>query len=66
MFIRFATFAKNRNFIILMDADFSYHPKFIPEFIRMQSETDADVVTKARDTSVEVDLRMEFHKKTYQ
>ena len=23
------------NFIILMDADFSHHPKFIPEFIRV-------------------------------
>jgi len=54
VFIRFATFATNSNYIILMDADFSHHPKFIPEFTRMQSETDADVVTKARDTSVEV------------
>jgi len=36
------------NFIILMDADFSHHPKFIPEFIKVQSETNADVVTGTR------------------
>lgn len=36
------------NFIILMDADFSHHPKFIPEFIKLQSETNADVVTGTR------------------
>jgi hypothetical protein len=31
------------NFVIIMDADFSHHPKFIPEMIRIQKETDADM-----------------------
>mmetsp|Transcript_41863 Transcript_41863/g.73674 ORF Transcript_41863/g.73674 Transcript_41863/m.73674 type:complete len:144 (-) Transcript_41863:428-859(-) len=31
-----------------MDADMSHHPKFIPEFIQKQRETDADIVTGTR------------------
>ncbi|KAJ9504315.1 dolichol-P-mannose synthesis [Exophiala xenobiotica] len=36
------------NFVIIMDADFSHHPKFIPEFIKIQKETGADIVTGTR------------------
>ena len=36
------------NFIIIMDADLSHHPKFIPEFIKKQKEGDLDVVTGTR------------------
>jgi len=36
------------DFVILMDADLSHHPKFIPEFIRKQKETGADIVTGTR------------------
>ena len=35
-------------FVILMDADLSHHPKFIPEFIKKQRETGADIVTGTR------------------
>jgi dolichol-phosphate mannosyltransferase len=35
-------------FVILMDADLSHHPKVIPEFIKKQRETGADVVTGTR------------------
>lgn len=35
-------------FIILMDADLSHHPKYIPEFIKKQKETGADIVTGTR------------------
>lgn len=35
-------------FIIIMDADLSHHPKFIPEFIKLQQEQDLDVVTGTR------------------
>ncbi len=31
-----------------MDADFSHHPKFIPQFIAKQLATDADIVTGTR------------------
>lgn len=31
-----------------MDADFSHHPKFIPEMIRVQSVKDYDIVTGTR------------------
>eukprot|EP00386_Alphamonas_edax_P007769 GDKI01025806.1.p1 GENE.GDKI01025806.1~~GDKI01025806.1.p1 ORF type:complete len:240 (-),score=91.03 GDKI01025806.1:171-890(-) len=34
--------------IILMDADFSHHPKFIPEFIQQQAQTGCEVVTGSR------------------
>jgi dolichol-phosphate mannosyltransferase len=36
------------NFVIIMDADFSHHPKFIPEMIRVQAENDYDIVTGTR------------------
>jgi len=39
------------NFVIIMDADFSHHPKFIPEFIRLQSEQNLDIVTGTRYAS---------------
>jgi dolichol-phosphate mannosyltransferase len=31
-----------------MDADFSHHPKFIPEMIRLQETKDYDIVTGSR------------------
>ncbi|KAK4470347.1 hypothetical protein MN116_005910 [Schistosoma mekongi] len=40
-------FAKG-DFIIIMDADLSHHPKFIPEFIRLQKQHDYDIVTGTR------------------
>eukprot|EP00270_Netrium_digitus_P006164 TRINITY_DN1842_c1_g1_i1.p1 TRINITY_DN1842_c1_g1~~TRINITY_DN1842_c1_g1_i1.p1 ORF type:complete len:267 (-),score=53.24 TRINITY_DN1842_c1_g1_i1:162-926(-) len=36
------------DFVILMDADLSHHPKYIPQFIRKQKETKADIVTGSR------------------
>ncbi|XP_041455296.1 dolichol-phosphate mannosyltransferase subunit 1-like [Lytechinus variegatus] len=36
------------NYIIIMDADLSHHPKFIPEFIRLQKEEGCDVVSGTR------------------
>ncbi|WEW55089.1 dolichol-P-mannose synthesis [Emydomyces testavorans] len=36
------------NFVIIMDADFSHHPKFIPEMIKIQKETHCDIVTGTR------------------
>ncbi|KAM8947688.1 dolichol-phosphate mannosyltransferase subunit 1 [Pelodytes ibericus] len=36
------------NFIIIMDADLSHHPKFIPEFIRLQKEGNFDIVSGTR------------------
>ncbi|KAJ2462752.1 dolichol-P-mannose synthesis [Coemansia sp. RSA 2322] len=39
------------NFVIIMDADMSHHPKAIPEFIRKQKECDYDIVTGTRYTS---------------
>jgi len=36
------------NFVIIMDADFSHHPKFIPEMIRLQGTDDFDIVTGSR------------------
>lgn len=38
-------------FIILMDADLSHHPKFIPEFIQKQKSTKANIVTGTRYVS---------------
>jgi len=35
-------------FIVIMDADMSHHPKFIPEFIAKQAATGADIVTGTR------------------
>lgn len=36
------------NFVILMDADLSHHPKFIEQFIKKQQETNCDIVTGTR------------------
>ncbi|KAM4570967.1 dolichol-phosphate mannosyltransferase subunit 1 [Fundulus diaphanus] len=36
------------NFIIIMDADLSHHPKFIPQFIQKQKEGDYDLVSGTR------------------
>jgi len=36
------------NFIIIMDADLSHHPKFIPKFIEKQQEGNYDVVSGTR------------------
>lgn len=36
------------NFIIIMDADMSHHPKFIPEFIKKQKSEDLDLVSGTR------------------
>nr|AIA95500.1 Glycos_transf_2 [uncultured bacterium] len=33
------------NFVIIMDADFSHHPKFIPQFIELQKQHNYDIVT---------------------
>ncbi|KAJ2767095.1 dolichol-P-mannose synthesis [Coemansia nantahalensis] len=39
------------NFVIIMDADMSHHPKAIPAFISKQKERDYDIVTGTRYTS---------------
>ncbi|KAJ1852793.1 dolichol-P-mannose synthesis [Coemansia sp. RSA 1822] len=36
------------NFVIIMDADMSHHPKAIPDFIRVQKQRDYDIVTGTR------------------
>ncbi|KAM6340065.1 dolichol-phosphate mannosyltransferase subunit 1 isoform 3-T3 [Alca torda] len=36
------------NFIVIMDADLSHHPKFIPELIRKQKEGNFDIVSGTR------------------
>ncbi|ODN84674.1 hypothetical protein L202_00571 [Cryptococcus amylolentus CBS 6039] len=36
------------NFVIIMDADFSHHPKFIVEFIKLQKLHNLDIVTGTR------------------
>ena len=36
------------DFIFIMDADFSHHPKFLIDFIKKQKETNADIVTGTR------------------
>lgn len=36
------------NFVIIMDADLSHHPKFIPEFIKKQKEGNYDLVSGTR------------------
>lgn len=38
----------NGDYIILMDADLSHHPKFIPEFIKKAKEGNFDIVTGTR------------------
>lgn len=39
------------NFIVIMDADMSHHPKFLPQFIQRQRATSCDVVTGTRYVS---------------
>lgn len=36
------------NFVFIMDADLSHHPKFMPEFIKKQQEGNYDVVSGTR------------------
>jgi len=36
------------NFVIIMDADFSHHPKFLPRMIAKQAEQNYDIVTGTR------------------
>ncbi|KAH8412860.1 hypothetical protein KR009_006344 [Drosophila setifemur] len=36
------------DFIIIIDADLSHHPKFIPEFIKLQETGDYDIVSGTR------------------
>ncbi|XP_055851508.1 dolichol-phosphate mannosyltransferase subunit 1 [Episyrphus balteatus] len=36
------------DYIIILDADLSHHPKFIPEFIKLQQEHDLDIVSGTR------------------
>ncbi|KAL9100770.1 MAG: hypothetical protein Q9163_003887 [Psora crenata] len=39
------------DFVIIMDADFSHHPKFLPQMIEKQKEGDFDIVTGTRYAS---------------
>ena len=34
--------------VVLMDADLSHHPKYLPDFLREQARTDADIVSGTR------------------
>ena len=36
------------DFVVIMDADFSHHPKFIPDMIAKQIHTNADIVQGTR------------------
>ena len=36
------------DFVIIMDADLSHHPKYLPQFIERQKQTNADIVTGSR------------------
>ena len=36
------------DFVVIMDADLSHHPKYLPQFIKKQIETKADIVTGTR------------------
>ncbi|CAN6487140.1 unnamed protein product [Victoria cruziana] len=36
------------DFVVIMDADLSHHPKYLPSFIRKQMETGASIVTGTR------------------
>jgi len=36
------------DFVVIMDADLSHHPKYIPQFIKKQQEADYDIVTGSR------------------
>ncbi|KAK4048389.1 dolichol-P-mannose synthesis [Microbotryomycetes sp. JL221] len=36
------------DFVVIMDADFSHHPKFLTQFIELQQKRDLDIVTGTR------------------
>uniref|UniRef100_A0A1A9V1F4 Dolichol-phosphate mannosyltransferase subunit 1 n=1 Tax=Glossina austeni TaxID=7395 RepID=A0A1A9V1F4_GLOAU len=36
------------NFVILMEADLSHHPKLTPDFIQLQKKRDLDIVSDTR------------------
>ncbi|KAI9262084.1 dolichol-phosphate mannosyltransferase [Sporodiniella umbellata] len=36
------------NFVVIMDADFSHHPKFIPQMIKLQKQNNYDIVSGTR------------------
>ncbi|GFY95713.1 nucleotide-diphospho-sugar transferases superfamily protein [Actinidia rufa] len=36
------------NYVVIMDADLSHHPKYLPSFIKKQMETGASIVTGTR------------------
>ena len=36
------------NYVVIMDADFSHHPKFIPQMVALQATQDYDIVTGTR------------------
>eukprot|EP00002_Diphylleia_rotans_P039764 TRINITY_DN9307_c0_g1_i1.p1 TRINITY_DN9307_c0_g1~~TRINITY_DN9307_c0_g1_i1.p1 ORF type:complete len:241 (+),score=56.54 TRINITY_DN9307_c0_g1_i1:44-766(+) len=36
------------NFVFIMDADMSHHPKFIPQFVKLQKDGDFDLVSGTR------------------
>lgn len=38
----------NGEFIVIMDADLSHHPKFIPQMVRKQKENNLDIVSGTR------------------
>ena len=38
----------NGDYVVIMDADMSHHPKFLPDFIAKQKEGDFDIVTGTR------------------
>jgi dolichol-phosphate mannosyltransferase len=40
--------AATGSFVVIMDADFSHHPKYIPRMIEQQAQTGADIVTGTR------------------
>ncbi|XP_021736232.1 dolichol-phosphate mannosyltransferase subunit 1 [Chenopodium quinoa] len=39
------------NFVVIMDADLSHHPKYLPSFIKKQMDTGASIVTGTRYVS---------------
>jgi len=45
---RFGLESCSGDFVIVMDADLSHHPKYIPDFIKKQKECDYDIVTGSR------------------
>uniref|UniRef100_A0A7S2ZWI8 Dolichol-phosphate mannosyltransferase subunit 1 n=2 Tax=Rhodosorus marinus TaxID=101924 RepID=A0A7S2ZWI8_9RHOD len=46
-YVHGSRFAKG-DFILIMDADLSHNPKFIPEFVKMQRDKDLDIVSGTR------------------